>query len=189
VKKKTAVKAAAPLMLDLGCGKNKKPGFLGVDVLKFEGVDVVCDLGKKKWPWKDGSVDEIHASHFVEHLTPTERIHFTNEAYRVMRFGARITIITPHWCASRAYGDLTHQWPPVSEFWFYYLNKAWRAVNAPHNQTYTCDFDPPAGGYTLHSWTQGRAPEVVNFATSHYKEICQDSITVLTKSERKPVKK
>ena len=73
--------AAQPVRLDLGCGPNKREGFIGVDVLKFGGkVDVIFDLGSgKKFPWKDDSVDEVHASHFVEHLTWPQRVHFFNE--------------------------------------------------------------------------------------------------------------
>ena len=111
--------------LDLGCGVNKKPGFIGVDCLKLDGVDEIVDL-KKPWPWKDNSVAEAHCSHFVEHLTGRERIFFCNELYRVLVPGGTAQLITPHWSSARAYGDMTHQWPPVSEFWFYYLDKPWR---------------------------------------------------------------
>lgn len=139
----------APLRLDLGCGKNKKPGFLGVDALKFEGVDVVHDLASSVlWPWAAGTVEEVHASHFVEHLHAGARIHFANELFRVLKPGGTATIITPHWNSPRAYGDLTHAWPPVSEWWFLYLSKAWRDTNAPHNADYTCDFPQPVIGYS-----------------------------------------
>ena len=178
-KKKTAA-PAGPLKLDLGCGKNKAPGFLGVDSIRFDGVDVVCNLAKGRWPWKDGSVDEVNASHFVEHLTASERIHFANELYRVLKPGGKAQIVVPHWSSSRAYGDLTHQWPPVTEFWFLYLNKGWRAANAPHNDAYCCDFDH-GYGYSLGPVVQGRGQEFVQFATAHYREVCQDLIATLTK--------
>jgi hypothetical protein len=42
------------LKLDLGCGKNKKPGFLGVDSRKFDGVDWVADLRAEKWEIRPG---------------------------------------------------------------------------------------------------------------------------------------
>lgn len=173
-------KTQAPLKLDLGCGTKKKEGFVGVDVRKFAGVDVVCDLGKKRWPWKDGSVDEIHASHFIEHLTGLERVHFANEAYRVLKKGGTATIVAPHWCASRAYGDYTHQWPPVSEFWFFYLSKKWRDENAPHNDAYTCDFDS-GYGYNVHPEIVTRAQDHQVYALGHYKEMAQDIVATLTK--------
>lgn len=177
------------LKLDLGCGKNKKgPDWTGVDSMAFEGVDVVCDLVKanKKgefvlWQWDDSTVDEIHASHFVEHLTGPQRIHFVNEAYRVLKPGAKITIITPHWNSCRAYGDLTHAWPPVSEFWFYYLSTDWRAVNAPHNVDYKCNF-AATWGYSMHPSIMSRNQEYQNFALANFKEAAQDIIATLVKA-------
>lgn len=168
------------LRFDIGCGKNKKEGFTGVDVRKFEGVDVVLDAGKKKWPWKANSVDEVHCSHMIEHLTPPERIHFVNELFRVLKPEGFCTLIAPYWAASRAYGDLTHQWPPISDFWFYYLDKDWRAVNAPHNDGYTCDF-ACTWGYSLHPSIQSRNQEYQMSAVQNYKEAAQDIIATLKK--------
>ena len=75
-----------PLKLDLGCGKNKMAGFVGIDALQFEGVDHVVDL-RQPWPVDDNSVDEVHCSHFLEHLTGAERIQFFTELNRVMKTG------------------------------------------------------------------------------------------------------
>src|SRR4030042_5684566 len=162
------------MKLDLGCGKNKREGFIGVDVMAFDGVDQVIDLSAP-WPWEDNSVDEVNCSHMVEHLTAEERIHFVNELFRVMRQSAKCTIIVPHWASCRAYGDLTHQWPPVVEFWFYYLNKEWRAINAPHNDKYTCDFDS-TWGYSMRQDLLSRNQEYQMFALNNYKEAAQDLI-------------
>jgi hypothetical protein len=167
------------IKLDLGCGKNKREGFIGVDSRAFEGVDVVADL-TKRWPWDDGSVAEANASHVVEHFDGPERIHFVNELYRVLIPGGRATLTTPHWCSQRAYGDMTHKWPPVSEFWYYYLAKDWRAVNAPHNDTYTCDFSA-TWGYSLRQDVAIRAQEFQIFSMSNHKEACTDIIATLVK--------
>lgn len=168
-----------PLRLDLGCGKNRKEGFKGVDLRQFEGVDIIHDL-TKEWPWFDESVDEVHCSHFIEHLSAPERIHFVNELYRVLRKGAKVQIIVPHWASCRAYGDLTHQWPPVSEFWFYYLSKDWRASNAPHNDGYICDFES-TWGYSIRQDLTIRNQEYQMYALSNFKESAQDIIATLTK--------
>lgn len=190
-KKKEPITPLQPIKVDVGCGKNKKgPEWIGVDVLDFEGVDMVFNAGKDKWPWEDGSVSEIHASHFVEHLYPTERIHFVNEVYRVLKqavynnAGALVegfaTVITPHWASQRAYGDLTHIWPPVSEFWFYYLDKDWRAVNAPHNLDYNCNLQV-SWGYNLHPEIVSRNQEFQHNAMKWWKEACSDTIAHLIK--------
>ena len=166
--------------LDLGCGIRKREGFLGVDSRAFDGVDVVCNLGVDRWPWEDNSVDEAHSSHMVEHLNAEQRIHFVNELHRVLKKGAKCNLTIPHWGSCRAYGDLTHQWPPVSEFWFYYLSKDWRATNAPHNDFYTCDFEA-TWGYSMHPAIAVRNQEYQQNAMQFYKEAIQDIVANLTK--------
>ena len=167
------------MKLDLGCGGKKKDGFLGVDQYPMEGVDVVLNIGVDPWPWEDGTVEEVHASHFLEHLTAMQRVHFMNEAYRVMKDGAKATIITPHWASNRAYGDFTHQWPPVAEMFFYYLKRAWRETQAPHTdkkwnpQGYDCDFDA-TWGYSFAPDLAARHQDHVQFALQNYKEAAQD---------------
>ena len=88
--------------LDIGCGPNKKDGLIGVDFRNFPGVDVRHQHGHDVWPFEDGTIDEVHASHVVEHLKPAERIHFVNELHRVLVKDGKCQIITPHWCSNRA---------------------------------------------------------------------------------------
>jgi hypothetical protein len=171
------VKAPEPLRLDLGCGKNKLAGFTGVDSRAFDGVDIVADL-TKPWKWADSSVDEVHCSHFVEHLDVAERHHFVNELYRVLKPGASARIITPHWNSTRAYGDLTHKWPPVCEFWFYYLSREWRALNAPHDDGYTCDLAVTAH-YTLRADLAVRSDDYKLFALQNYRDAAEDMVALL----------
>lgn len=163
--------------LDIGCGPNKKEGFIGIDQIDF-GQDLVHDI-RNGIPYKEDEVEEVYSSHFVEHLTAEERINFFNELYRVMKAGAKCTIIVPHWSSSRAYGDLTHQWPPVVEFFWYYLNKDWRAVNAPH-VPFACDFEATWGYSISPAWTS-RNQESQTFGLTHYREVAQDIICTITK--------
>lgn len=186
-KKLAAVVAPPTLRLDLGAGPHKKEGFHGVDATAFEGIDTVWDLRKTPWPWKDASVAEAHASHFLEHLTSMQRCAFFNELYRILVPGGTCQIITPHWNSCRAYGDPTHQWPPVSEFLWYYLSRDWRLQNAPHTDAkylpggFDCNF-VATWGYALRQdltlWNQERQ----QYAIANYKEVCQDTICNLTKA-------
>jgi hypothetical protein len=184
--KALAVVEMPVLRLDFGCGPNQREGFQGVDAIAFPGVDHVLDIGAGSWPWKDASVLEAHASHFVEHLTAHQRVTFVNELYRVLIPGGTCQIIVPHWASCRAYGDPTHQWPPVSEFWFYYLSKDWRAGNAPHTDAahwapgFACDFEA-TWGYNLRQDLYVRNAEHQQFAASNYKEACQDIVCTLKK--------
>lgn len=172
--------------LDIGCGKNKKEGFKGLDSIKFEGVDFVHDV---RTPWtmiEDNSVDEVHTSHFVEHLEARERVFFINELYRVMKVGAKCQIIVPAWSSNRAYGDMTHKWPPVSEMWFYYLSKDWRKTNCPHDDFefnpdgYKCDFEA-TWGYSLNQALLNRNQEYQMHALTFWKESAQDIIATIIK--------
>lgn len=176
--------------LDIGCGPNKKEGFTGVDQYKFDGVDIVGDVSCFSF-WltmEPNSVEEVHASHFVEHLTAMQRVTFYNGLWRVMKLDAKAMIVTPHWASNRAYGDPTHQWPPVSEMSFFYLSRKWRAENAPHTDVkwlpngYDCNFE--AGwGYNPHPILATKNREYQEMALTFHKEAAQDTITTLTKRE------
>jgi len=193
--------APAPLKLDLGCGPRKQSGFIGADIRPFPGVDVVCDLATQPWPWPDSSVEEAYSSHSVEHIASKEidfkleidwtnhthkltkivsrpRAHFFNELYRVLRPGGKAVIITPHWCSCRSLGDITHEWPAVSEMFWSYLDKTWRPDNAPHDDFYTCDFTS-GYGYSTAAWLHGRNPEFVQDALTRWKEAAQDMMCTL----------
>jgi len=172
------------LRLDLGCGPNHKPGFVGVDSIAFPGVDVVTDL-RKTWPWKDNTVDEVHMSHCLEHFDAIERVHVYNEMWRVMKPGAKAQIICPYWSSGRAYGDPTHKWPPISTFSFFYILKSWRMANAPHTDFsnwplgFKCDFDA-SGGFNLHPKVAERDQAYIEYAMTFYMEACQDVFMTLT---------
>lgn len=174
------------LKLDLGCGKNKAAGFLGIDRRKFDGVDGATDLTQTRWifnrkefeglvPAKteqnldqwilpDDSVTEVHCSHFLEHLNHNaespQRVRFMNELYRVLIPGGKATIITPHWASNRAYGDFTHADKPVSEMFYYYISKTWRSQNAPDN-----DIEWNPDGYSCDfdaTWGYALHPQIVS---------------------------
>lgn len=180
------------MKIDLGCGKNKKEGFIGVDQYPMEGVDVVLNIGGDPWPWEDNSVEEAHSSHFLEHLTNLndkwERTHFFNELYRVLKPGAKCSIIIPHWASTRYYGDPTHK-EPFSEMGFYYLSKEWRMANAPHTDVevnphgYFCDFHAMWGN-GMHAAIVQRSADFQQFAMAWFKEAIQDLHATLTKPEK-----
>ena len=166
------------LDLGTGAGKNKPDGFLGVDIVKGKAVDKVCDL-TKPWPWKSNSIDELAANYLLQYLSAKERIHFANEAHRVLKTGGKCVIAVPHWCASQAYGDLLAQFPPVSESWFPFLNKAFRDAN-DYDGGYKCDFDITLG-YGMHPHITTRAVEYQQNAITWYKEAAQAIHATITK--------
>lgn len=169
------------IKLDLGTGKgaNKPEGFIGVDLVKGPGVDKIADL-RKPWPWKSGSVDEINAQYILQYLKPEERKHFVNEAHRVLKTGGKMVVVVPHWCASKAYGDLDAYYPPVAEAWFMMTNKAFREAQNFVIKGYTCDFDYTLG-YMLHPSIQTRHIEYQQTAITWWKESAQDIACTMIK--------
>jgi hypothetical protein len=95
--------AQAPKLigLDLGCGKFKQEPiygmpFLGLDMVKREGVDIVHDLQKFPWPVPSGGVQIIKASHVWEHIEPKYRMEFMDECWRICRAGGQLWLSAPH---------------------------------------------------------------------------------------------
>lgn len=59
------------LIIDIGCGENKRPGALGVDFREAPGVDVIQDLSLFPWNSLPSEVaDVVTSSHLLEHITP-----------------------------------------------------------------------------------------------------------------------
>jgi ubiquinone/menaquinone biosynthesis C-methylase UbiE len=78
--------------LDLGCGKFKREGFIGIDIENEKDVDIVYDLNKGI-PFPDNYVDQIYCSHCLEHVRDP---HFLmSEMYRVSIPNAYVEIIIP----------------------------------------------------------------------------------------------
>jgi len=174
------VETATALKLDLGCGQRKMDGFTGVDISADCAADIVHDLNVIPWPFEDGSVEEVHASHFFEHLTGAQRIAFMNELWRVLQPEGKATIITPYWASPRAIQDPTHQWPPVAESSYLYFNKQWRQDNGLEHYQIRCDFDF-SFGYNIDAPWSLRSTEARDFAVRHYQNVVSDLHVVLTK--------
>lgn len=88
------------LKLDIGCGKNKKLGFIGIDIDKNSNADIICSASKL--PFEDSTVSEIYSSHLVEHFDSEEAKKFFNEIYRVLKNGSRVFLkIDTDWSQRR----------------------------------------------------------------------------------------
>lgn len=161
------------MRLNIGCGRDVREGWINVDCLALAPEVCVWSL-TNRWPVADGEVEEIMASHVMEHFTLGQRCFVYNEMHRVMQPGGKATVIVPHWANARAYGDPTHEWPPVSEFSWYYLGRAWRDEHAPHtNEMLRCDFDA-TWGYAVATHIQTRNTEFQQFAINHYANAIVD---------------
>lgn len=95
------------LKLDIGCGTSKRDGFIGVDIIMLEGVDIVHDLTKFPYPFVENSVEEIWMDNVLEHLE--NPLLVMNEIYRICKSDAKITISVPYFRSFYATIDPTHR--------------------------------------------------------------------------------
>lgn len=93
--------------LNLGCGGDIKPDYINVDRIKLPGVDIVHDLNRSPWPFKNNEFDEILCKHVIEHLDDIEKV--MKELLRILKPTGKIIIISPHFTSANAYGDITHK--------------------------------------------------------------------------------
>ncbi len=168
---------AEALKLDLACGQNKMPGFVGVDISPAEGVDVVANLFEFPWPFDDESVGEVFCSHFLEHVPDVLR--FGDELWRVMEPGAKARIVCPYYTSARAFQDPTHK-QRISEFTFLYWNAGWRKQNRLDHYPVKADFDFSYDFLLDPAWA-ARSPDTLQFAIRHYWNVVSDISVTLSK--------
>jgi Methyltransferase domain len=94
------------LILDIGCGKKKQAGAIGLDRQPGSAADILCELGHFPWPLRDSCADRVYLSHFIEHQADTLRA--MREVHRVARRGAEVIVVTPHFSCMDSYTDPTH---------------------------------------------------------------------------------
>ncbi len=113
--------------LNLGCGNNYESGWINCDISKKVKADFYFDLGKKRFPFKDNTFEEVKAEMVFEHLPDyNARVHFLREVHRVCKNGAKIFLSVPHFSSQGAWGDLQHTRPFTS------LSLDYFAVNKTH---------------------------------------------------------
>jgi len=108
------------MILDVGCGRNKHPGAIGLDRNPDTDADVICDLDRFPYPFRDSLFDEIRLIHVIEHVSNV--IGTLEEVHRLARPGARIRIETPHYTDFSSFCDPTHRWH-LNSFSFRYFGE------------------------------------------------------------------
>jgi len=86
----TLVKPAEKLRLNLGCGEDRRAGWMNVDSRIGSRADRLLDLNRAL-PWHTGAASEIYACHVLEHLVFWDQ--FLDECYRVLKPGTGLLTI------------------------------------------------------------------------------------------------
>ncbi|WP_348969958.1 class I SAM-dependent methyltransferase [Pseudomonas atacamensis] len=84
------------IVLDIGCGRKKITGAIGIDFSAMSDADILLDLNKEDLPFEDSSVDLIFSSHTLEHLTLEGFLHVMQECYRVLKPLGQLKIVVPY---------------------------------------------------------------------------------------------
>ena len=102
------IKKHKKIKLDVGCGqKIASPDHIGIDKESLPNVDIVLDLETDCIPFPSNCVDEINASHILEHLD--NYIPVLEEFWRVLKPEAILKVNVPNYKHINAYTDPTHK--------------------------------------------------------------------------------
>ena len=88
-----ALKKSNRIFLEIGSGPKKGTnGWVTVDLIR--GADIVSDL-RKGIPLPEASVDQIYASHVLEHIPFKDQIKLLDEIYRVLKKNGKLSVNVP----------------------------------------------------------------------------------------------
>jgi SAM-dependent methyltransferase len=125
-----------PTRLQIGSGKDYRPGWFNVDVLNSAQPDALLDLSKPQaWPQRissdtlgevelsEGSVDTIYANNVLEHVADLPQL--MSNCLLLLREGGEMQIEVPHEQARTAWQDPTHVRAMNANSWIYYADRFW----------------------------------------------------------------
>jgi len=101
------IESGKKVIVELGCGLQKKEGRIGIDRIDLPNVDIVSDLEGGLPFLPDKSVDEIHCRSVLEHIENFENL--MREMVRVLKNDGVAYIFVPHFSNPYGYSDCTHK--------------------------------------------------------------------------------
>jgi ubiquinone/menaquinone biosynthesis C-methylase UbiE len=94
-------------ILDLGCGRRKRPNAVGIDSNPRSDADVIHDLNLFPYPFPENEFDEVYADNILEHLDDILKV--MAELHRITKSSGNIHITVPHYSHRNAHTDPTHK--------------------------------------------------------------------------------
>ncbi len=179
VRTEMVVEDRSKIRIDIGCGQAKQKGFVGMDIRRMPGVDVVHDIESYPWPFPDSCASIINASHIIEHIPPVSyrlevtrgtppltaygvitdvKLHrekglllFMDEMHRVLENEGQAWITCPYGWSHGFVQDPTHT-KPINESFFEYFTP--RSPNGAISQLYGI-YTPRPWGWVRMEYDQG----------------------------------
>jgi SAM-dependent methyltransferase len=174
--------------LHLGCGRTILDGWVNLDWIQGEGIDVVADLdgcGGTPLPFEDDVFDEAFASHLIEHIR--NPLPMMQELHRVCVNGAKAVFRCPHGASDDAFEDPTHvrQYFPNS-FMYFSQPAYWRA-----DYGYRGDWQvEDVALITNATRFAGLPPQEIVNRVHHYRNVIDEMVVTLrcVKPIREPIR-
>ena len=80
--------------LNIGCGHDKRPGYINLDIAQEVKPDIVHDISDGL-PFADNTFDIIYSSHCIEHVTPDRWSYVLDEIMRVAKPDCILELMLP----------------------------------------------------------------------------------------------
>jgi predicted SAM-dependent methyltransferase len=108
------------MRINLGCGQDKRPGYVNVDVRRDVDPDLVWDLEKTPYPFDSESADEVLMKDSLEHVSWRKVEDVIRECHRVLRKGGVLRIQAPDLeaIARKVILSGIYDWSEIS-YWIY----------------------------------------------------------------------
>jgi len=99
--------ATTERILDVGCGRDKLPGAIGIDSNPRSDADIVHDIDQRPWPIESDSITRVRAQDVLEHVA--DFFGVMSEIHRVCVDGAIVDVRMPFMSSLNFATDPTHR--------------------------------------------------------------------------------
>ena len=106
-------------VLELGCGFNKTPGAVGVDIIDGSDADIIHDLNVFPYPFADNEWDRILCRDVLEHVD--DFVRTVDEIWRIARPAAMVEVSGPFMSSVNFFSDPTHKRAFTSKTFDYFI--------------------------------------------------------------------
>lgn len=106
-------------ILELGCGRAKTPGAIGVDINPRSDADIIHDLNQHPYPFADSEFDRVLCFDVLEHLD--NFVPAVEEIWRISKPGGMVAVSGPFMSSVNYFSDPTHKRAFTSRSFDYFI--------------------------------------------------------------------